>query len=361
MTGTQSHRSGAGLPAPDRRAPGDVASTRRRGRLPTLGLAGGLIALAVLLLVVVLLSLAVGNKYVPLPDVIGALFTPGDSYADVVVASRIPRTLLGLLAGASLAVAGAVMQGITRNPLADPGLFGVNAGAAAAIVTASAFFGAGSSAVSVWVALPGALIAVVVVYLLGSVRGTATPVRLVLAGVVVGAVLAAYIQAITLSFPAVFDSYRFWVIGSLAGRDPQLILDVLPFVGVGLVLALSLAGSLNALALGDDTARALGAHVGRTRILGAIATTLLCASATAAVGPIAFIGLAVPHIVRPFTGSDHRWLLPYSLLAGPALLLLADILGRVIASPAELMVGIITAFVGAPILIAAVRRMKVHA
>ncbi|WP_345069484.1 FecCD family ABC transporter permease [Leifsonia kafniensis] len=357
MTDTTSlDRSGAATPAPDRRA-----RERRPRRVPKLGLAAGLVVLAVVLVVVILLSLAIGNKYVPLPDVIGALFNPGDTYADTVVASRIPRTLLGLLAGASLAVAGAVMQGITRNPLADPGLFGVNAGAAAAIVTASAFFGAGSAATTVWVALPGALIAVVVVYLLGSVTGSATPVRLVLAGVVVGAVLAAYIQAITLSFPKVFDSYRFWVIGSLAGRDPHLIVDVLPFVLVGLALALGLAGSLNALALGDETASALGAHVGRTRILGAIATTLLCAAATAAVGPIAFVGLAVPHIVRSVTGSDHRWLLPYCLLAGPALLLLADILGRVIASPAELMVGIITAFVGAPILIVAVRRMKVRA
>lgn len=324
-------------------------------------LATGLLLALVLLALMVLVSLAVGNKYVPLPDVVGALAHPGHSYADAVIASRIPRTLLGLLVGAALAVAGAIMQGITRNPLADPGLFGVNIGAAAAIVTGMAFFGLGSAATSVWVALPGAFAAVVIVYLIGSGRGRATPVRLVLAGVVVSAVLAAYIQAITLSLPTVFEAYRFWVIGSLAGRDPQLVTAILPVVIAGLVLAFTLAGSLNALALGDDTARALGAHVGRTRILGSLATTLLCAASTAAVGPIAFVGLAVPHIVRAFTGSDHRWLLPYSLIVGPSLLLAADVIGRVIVSPAELMVGIVTAFVGAPVLVLAVRRMRVGA
>jgi iron complex transport system permease protein len=328
-----------------------------RRRTPRLLIGLGITTLA--LLVLVLLSLAVGNKYVPLPEVWSALVAPENSYADTVIASRIPRTVLGLLVGAALAVAGGVMQGLTRNPLADPGLFGVNTGAAAAIVTATAL--GVSGATSVWVALPGAFLAVIVVYLIGSGRGRATPVRLVLAGVVVASVLAAYIQAVSLSLPRVFDAYRFWVIGSLAGRDPHLIVEILPFIVVGLVIAIALSGSLNALALGDDTARALGAHVGRTRILGAVATTLLCAAATAAVGPIAFVGLAVPHIVRSVTGADHRWLIPYCLVAGPALLLAADILGRIVVSPGELMVGVVTAFVGGPILVLAVRRMKATA
>jgi iron complex transport system permease protein len=328
-----------------------------RRRTPRLLIGLGITTLA--LLVLVLLSLAVGNKYVSLPEVWSALVAPGNSYADTVIASRIPRTVLGLLVGAALAVAGGVMQGLTRNPLADPGLFGVNTGAAAAIVTATAL--GVSGATSVWVALPGAFLAVIVVYLIGSGRGRATPVRLVLAGVVVASVLAAYIQAVSLSLPRVFDAYRFWVIGSLAGRDPHLIVEILPFIVVGLVIAIALSGSLNALALGDDTARALGAHVGRTRILGAVATTLLCAAATVAVGPIAFVGLAVPHIVRSVTGADHRWLIPYCLVAGPALLLAADILGRIVVSPGELMVGVVTAFVGGPILVLAVRRMKATA
>lgn len=321
--------------------------------------AAGLVLILVLLGFTVLLSLAVGSKYIPLGEVWTALTNPGDGYAQTVVESRIPRTLLGLIVGAGLAVSGALMQGLTRNPLGDPGLFGVNAGAAAAVVTATAFFGIGSAATSVWVALPGAFAAVSVVYLIGSGSGRSSPIRLVLAGVVVTAVLSAWVSAITLSLPGVFNAYRFWAVGSLAGRNPQIVLDVLPFVVVGLVLALSLSGALNALALGDDLAQTLGVKVGRTRLLGALAATLLCAAATAAVGPIGFVGLAVPHMVRSLTGTDHRWLLPYSLLAGPVLLLGADILGRVIVSPAELMAGIITAFVGAPILLIAVRRLKV--
>lgn len=344
MTATANDtRVGADVPGPRRRAPRLVVTLA--GTVALLGVA-------------VLLSLAVGNKFVPVADVWLALTDPGVTYADAVVSSRIPRTILGVLVGAGLAVAGAVMQGIARNPLADPGLFGVNAGAAAAIVTGTAFLGLGSAATGVWIALPGALIAVVVVYLIGSARGRGTPIRLVLAGTVVTAVLAAYIQAVTLSLPSVFASYRFWVIGSLAGRDPHLIPEVLPFLAVGLLLALTLAGPLNTLALGDDTARALGANVGRTRILGAVATTLLCAASTAAVGPIAFVGLAVPHIIRSITGSDHRWLLPHCLFAGAALLLIADVVGRVVVSPAELMVGVVTAFVGAPVLVLAVRRMR---
>ena len=321
--------------------------------------AAGLLIIGLLLAVTVLLSLAVGNKYIPLGEVWTAVVNPGDGYVQTVVDSRIPRTVLGILVGASLAVAGALMQGLTRNPLGDPGLFGVNAGAAAAVVTATAFFGGGSAGSSVWVALPGAFMAVAMVYLIGGGGGRSSPIRLVLAGVVVTAVLAAWVSAVTLSLPGVFDSYRYWAVGSLAGRNPDVILDVLPFIVVGLVIALGLTGPLNALALGDDLAQALGVKVGRTRLLGALATTVLCAAATAAVGPIGFVGLAVPHVVRAVTGSDHRWLLPYCLLAGPILLLGADVLGRVIVSPAELMVGIITAFVGAPILLVAVRRMKV--
>lgn len=331
----------------------------RRPAPPRLAL--GLVVACAVLAVVVLLSLAVGTKSLPVTDVVGALVHPGHSYADTVVASRVPRTELGLLVGAALAVAGAVMQGITRNPLADPGLFGVNIGAAAAVVTGSAFLGLGSASASVLVALPGAFAAVVIVYLIGSGGGRTTPVRLVLAGVVVSAVLAAYIQAITLSLPAVFDQYRFWVIGSLAGRNPALVGDILPVIVAGLLLAFTLGAPLNALALGDDTAASLGAHVGRTRLLGAIATSLLCAASTAAVGPIAFVGLAVPHIARARTGGDHRWLLPYSLVIGPVLLLAADIVARVVASPAEIMVGIVTAFVGAPVLVLAVRRMRTGA
>lgn len=320
------------------------------------GLAAGLLCCAALLVIAVLASLAIGNKALAPGEVWTALTVPGDTYAHVVVESRIPRTVLGVIAGAGLAVAGVLIQGITRNPLGDPGLLGVNAGASAAIVTSLAFLGAGTP--TVWAAIPGAFIAVAMVYVLGSGRRGATPLRLVLAGAVVSAVLAAYVQAVALSYPGTFDSYRYWVVGSLAGRSLDVVWSVLPFVIAGMVLAAILVPGLNVLALGDDAARALGASTGAVRLGGAGSATLLCAATTAACGPIAFVGLAVPHMVRPFTGTDHRWLMPYCALLGPVLLLAADILGRVVVRPGELMVGVITAFLGAPVLMLSVRRMR---
>lgn len=318
-------------------------------------LAVGLALVVVLLLVVVALSMAVGSKAVPPAEVWRAWRYPDDSYVSVVVASRIPRTQLGLLVGAALAVAGAVIQGLTRNPLGDPGLLGVNAGASASVVVLTAVAG-GAVGRSVWAAVPGAALAAVLVYVVGSGRRGSTPVRLVLAGAAVSAVLVALVEGISLANPTVFDSYRSWVVGSLAGRSADVPGRVLPFVVVGLVVCLLLARSLNAVELGDDTATALGLRPGRTRALGAVGATLLCAAAVAAAGPIAFVGLAVPHIARAVTGADHRWLLPYCALLGPVLVLGADVLGRVVARPGELMVGAVTAFLGAPFLIAAVRR-----
>jgi iron complex transport system permease protein len=267
-----------------------------------------------------------------------------------------------VLVGAALAVAGVVIQGLTRNPLGDPGLLGVNAGASASVVVVAAFLGAGAGR-TVGAAIPGALLAAVAVYLVGAGAGSggrrATPVRLVLAGAAVSAVLVALVEGISLAKPEVFDSYRAWVVGSLAGRPPGTVGQVAPFVVAGLVLCVLLARPLNALALGDEAATSLGLRAGRTRLLGAAVATVLCAAAVAACGPIAFVGLAVPHVVRSFTGSDHRWLLPYCALLGPVLLLGADVLGRVVARPGELAVGAVTAFVGAPFLIAAVRRGRV--
>ena len=315
---------------------------------------GLVLALAATVLVTGL-SLAVGSNQLPLGTVWDSLTAPDGSFASTVVTSRIPRTILGLLVGAGLAVAGALMQGITRNPLADPGLLGVNAGASAAVVVATMVFGAlGQRAVLV--AVPGAFLAAVVVYLIGSGRGGPTPVRLVLSGAAITAVLMAGIQAITLTNPDVFDSYRFWVVGSLAGRPTEVVDMIWPVVAVGLVAGLLLGRPLNTLALGDETARALGGNAGRTRLIGALVATVLAGACTAAVGPIAFVGLAVPHIVRTVTGSDYRWLVAYCVALGPVLLLGADVVGRVVARPGELMVGVVTAFVGAPFLYVAVRR-----
>ncbi len=312
-----------------------------------------------LLVLVCLVGLVAGSKVTSPGDVLAALTGDGDPFVRTVVHSRIPRTLLGVVIGAALAVAGVVVQGLTRNPLGDPGLLGVNVGAAAAVVTATAFLGFGGGRATVWVALPGALVTVLVVYLVGGRRTEGSAVPLVLTGAVVTAVLSSYIQAVTLKLPEVFDSYRYWVVGSLAGRDLSVLRDVAPFVVVGLLLACVLASGLNVLALGEATATALGARTTLVRGGGIVAAALLSAATTAAVGPVAFVGLAVPHVVRAIVGSDHRWQIPFAVVLGGTLLVTADVVGRVVARPEELMVGVVTAFVGAPFLLHAVRRARV--
>ncbi|WP_282949165.1 FecCD family ABC transporter permease [Cellulomonas endometrii] len=341
-------------------APRAPRTSARGSRSRAWALALGLVVAAGLLVLACGVSVAVGSKSVPLGDVWSAWLHPDDGYTSAVVQSRLSRTALGVLAGAALAVSGAVIQGLTRNPLGDPGLLGVNAGASASVVIVTALAG-GTAGRSVWAAIPGAVVATVAVYVIGSggPRGRATPVRLVLAGSAIAAVLVALVQAITLADPEVFSTYRFWVIGSLAGRPEGTVGLVLPYVVAGLVLAALLARGLNALALGEETATALGLNAGRTRALAGAAATLLAAASVAAVGPVAFVGLAVPLVVRSFTGSDHRWLLPYAAVLGPVLLLAADVVGRVVARPGELMVGVVTAFVGAPFLVMAVRQGRV--
>ena len=306
----------------------------------------------------VLLSLVAGSKPTPPLEVLGVFTGGADPYIVTVVESRIPRTIVGVLAGAALALAGTLMQGVTRNPLADPGLLGVNAGAAAAVVTATALLGPTSVTGTVWWALPGALLAGLAAYTVGTRGGDGGMVRLLLAGAVVSAVLTAYVQAVALSMPDVFDSYRYWVVGSLAGRGMDVVLAVLPVVGLGLVLALFVMGGLNALALGDEAAVATGANVTATRAGGLVAGVLLASGATAAAGPIAFVGLAVPHVVRSLVGVDFRVQVPFAALVGPTLLLVADVVGRTVVRPMELMVGVVTAFVGAPVLLYVLRRTK---
>lgn len=320
---------------------------------------GLLVALAVLVLAIVL-SLVVGSKPVPLGTVWDAL-TGYDGSGDHVIVRdlRLPRTVVGLLVGTALGVSGALIQAMTRNPLADPGILGVNAGAAFAVVLAVAFLGLTDIGSFIWFAFAGAVVATVAVYAIGSQgRGGATPVRLTLAGVALGAVLGGVSQGITLLDPAAFDRMRFWGAGSLAGRTMEMAGTIAPFVVIGLVIALVVARPLNTVALGDDLASSLGAHVGRTRVLVGVAVMLLCGAATAAAGPIAFVGLMVPHVARWTVGPDQRWILPYSAVLAPVLLLVSDVVGRVVVMPGELQVGIVTAFVGAPVLIALVRRSK---
>ncbi|MER5178125.1 iron chelate uptake ABC transporter family permease subunit [Streptomyces sp. NPDC002896] len=337
---------------PEQRAETAPAPPSRRA----IRAAGLLVSLGVLLAVAVA-SIAIGAKHLPVDQVWHGLFQDSGTYSDVVVRERLSRTVLGLLVGAALGLAGAVLQALTRNPLADPGLLGINAGASAAVVTAITFFGVTSLSGYVWFAFAGAAIVGVLVYSLGGSRG-ATPVRLALAGTALTAALSGYLQAVMIMDNAALGKMRFWTVGSLASATNTTITQVLPFLAVGTVLALGLARPLNAVAMGDDTARALGAHLTRTRALSMVAATLLCGAATAACGPIAFVGLMVPHVVRSFTGPDLRWILPYAAVLSPVLLLGADVIGRIVARPAELQVGIVTAVIGGPVFIYLVRRRR---
>jgi iron complex transport system permease protein len=320
--------------------------------------AWGLLAAGGVLGAVALLSLALGAKAVPVSEVGQALFHATGTDNDALIRQvRLPRTVLGLLAGSALGLAGAVMQALTRNPLADPGLLGVNAGAAAGVVSAISFLGVTSLTQQIWFALLGAALVAVLVQALGGTRG-ATPVRLALAGTAATAALYGYVNAVQLMDRAALDRMRFWTVGSLASANSHVIWQVLPFLLAGFALTVLLARPLNAIALGEDTARALGARLQGTRIIALLAVTLLCGAATAACGPIVFVGLMIPHLVRALTGPDLRWILPYSALLAPVLLLGADIVGRLIARPSELQVGIVTALIGGPAFIYLVRRRR---
>jgi len=320
--------------------PGSSLATRR-----ALGLPAALCAL----LVICVLSLAIGALPLAPSAVWHGLVNPASSAYPVVHETRLPRTLLGLLAGTALGLAGAVMQALTRNPLADPGLLGVNAGASAAVVTATALLGISSLGGYIWFALGGAALVSVLIYAVGGTGSTRSPARLALAGTAVNAALYSYVGAVELLDTDALDRMRFWTVGSIADAEPGTVLRITPFILVGAVLALGTAKPLNAMALGDDAATALGGRPAVTRAIAIVAIVLLCGSATAACGPIVFVGLMVPQIAAKITGPDLRWVLPYSAILAPILLLGADIVGRVVARPSELEVGIITAVIGGPV------------
>lgn len=338
--------------------PATRTGERRRNR----GLLAAVLAMAVLVLFgVCVASIIVGVRHISFDQLLGAVFdyNPKNSGDLVVVTLRVPRTVAGVLVGVALGLAGAVMQGVVRNPLADPGILGVNAGAALAVVCGTSVFGIGSATGYVWFAFAGAAVVSVGVYLIGSLgREGATPVKLALAGAAVAAALQSITTAILLTDVASFDEYRFWTVGSLTGRKLDLVAQIAPFVAVGAVLALCTGRLLNALALGDDVARGLGQRVALARGLSGACVVILCGAATATAGPIAFLGLTVPHIARLITGPDYRWILPYSMVLAPILLLVSDIVGRVVARPGELQVGIVMAVIGAPFFIFLVRRRK---
>ena len=318
--------------------------------------------LTVLAVVAALCSIAFGSRIVGFEEIVGGLTGSRSDIGALVVAERVPRTVVALVAGAALGVSGALMQAVTRNPIADPGILGVNTGASLAILIGVAFLGISGASQFLWFALIGAAVTAVLVYTIGSLGpGGPTPVKLALAGVATSAALSCVISAVMLPLAQGLDDYRFWQMGSLGRGTWSSLTTIAPFLAVATLLAVLVAGPLNSLALGEEMAIGLGVNVTRTRLAAAGAGVLLCSAVTAVVGPIGFVGLMVPHTVRMLCGPDHRWLLPLSALCGADLLTLSDVLGRIVSRPsAALPVAVVTAFVGAPILLMIARGAKVR-
>lgn len=345
----------AAPPAPPPAATRSRATARRRRTAWLLGLLA-------LLAVAVLASLALGARSIDPAEVLAALGDPDPALADhtVVRSLRVPRTLIGLLAGAAFAVAGALMQSLTRNPLADPGLLGVNAGASLAVVLAVTLVGVATPAGYVWFALAGAALAAGLVHLIGSARRQGgAPTALALAGAAMTAGLTSLITVVVVRDQEAFAAYRFWVVGSLSSRGADALVALAPFLAAGVLAAVASTRALDLLALGDDVARGLGqrVRVGRSVVLAAV--VLLAGSATALAGPVVFVGLVVPHLVRRAAGGSHAWLVALTAPTGAVLLLVADVLGRLVARPGELEAGLVVAFLGAPAMIALVQRARV--
>jgi iron complex transport system permease protein len=335
----------------------DAASLRR----PVAVRLAWLAVTLVVLLVLCAASVAFGAREVTLAEIISGMTGDVSGVSEAAVVARLPRTVLALLVGAALGLAGASMQAVTRNPLADPGILGVSGGAALAVVIGIAFFGISGPLPYMAVAIAGAAVAAVFVYFVGSLgRGGATPLKLTLAGAACSAAFLSLTSAILLPRVDLLETFRFWQIGGVGGATWNRISIVLPVLAIGALICIVCARGMNSLALGDDLAAGLGENVFRTRLVAAAGAVILCGAATAIAGPIAFVGLVVPHMCRLLVGTDHRWLLPFSAITGAGLLVAADVVGRVVARPEEVEVGIITAFIGAPVFIWIVRRQKVR-
>jgi ABC-type Fe3+-siderophore transport system permease subunit len=317
----------------------------------------GLAAALVILVALLVISVMVGSNSVSVPVIWEALFDPSPTPDQFAIRDyRMPRTVVGLIIGATLGLAGAMIQALARNPLAEPGILGVHAGSTFAVAIAVGVLGITDVSGYMWFAFAGALIVTVMVMILGATRRGSSPVVMVLAGVAVGAVLTGATTALTLTNPNAFDQMRAWNAGSIVGRPLEVLWPILPFFAIALVVALAISGSLNAMGLGDEVAVAHGVRLIRVRILAVVALTLLAGGATAVAGPVGFVGLMVPHVARWIVGPDQRWIFVYSLVLAPSLLLASDVLGRIVMRPSEIPVGIVTAFVGAPVLILLVRR-----
>jgi iron complex transport system permease protein len=307
-------------------------------------------------------SVSIGSRDVGWSDILAALGGSTENLGQAAVTKRIPRTVLAVVVGAALGLAGAVMQGVTRNPLADPGVLGINMGASLAVVVGLAWFGLFTATSRLWTAVVGAALAAVFVYAVGSLgRGGPSPLKLALAGAATSAALASFVTAVSLPRGDITTSVQSWLIGGVGGATFATIGPAVPFFVAGFAVSLLSARSLDSLALGDELAAGLGERVAVVRGVAAAGSVLLCGAAVAVAGPIGFVGLVVPHLCRLLVGVDHRWLLPFSALAGACLLTASDVLGRIVARPSEIDVGIITALIGAPFFIAVVRKQKVRA
>lgn len=341
--------------APPRGA-GALPMRRRAARRSAL-LAAAVCVLALLCVA----SVVLGVREVSPGDVLAALAGDTGTVSEAAVAKRLPRTVLGLLVGAALAMSGVAMQAVTRNPLAEPGILGISSGASLAVVIGIVFFGLASPYGFMGVAILGAAGAAVFVYSVGSLgRGGATPLKLALAGAASSAAFVSLTSAIMLPHVDLMRSFQFWQVGGVGGASWTSLAAVAPVLAAGALICACAARGMNSLALGDDLAAGLGEHVVRTRAIAGLGAVVLCGAATAVAGPIGFVGLVIPHLCRLLVGPDHRWLLPFSAVAGAGLLLAADVIGRVAARPEEIEVGIITAVVGAPCFIWIVRRQRVR-
>ncbi|MFU8945341.1 FecCD family ABC transporter permease [Mycetocola zhadangensis] len=331
-------------------------AVRRAPTLPTRRVTV-VVSLTAALVVIAFASLMLGSNPISPAAVLTGLFDPSQDVGNVVQGSRVPRTVLGILVGVCLGIAGAVMQGQTRNPLADPGIFGVSAGASLAVVVGIYVFGSSSVTATLWLALIGATIASIVVFTVAALgQGLSSPVPLAIAGTAVSALLVALTSYLVLSDETTLAAYRIWVVGSLSGRSLTGSDAALLFAGAGLVFAAANIRSLNNLALGTDLAHGLGENLLRARMVGLAAITLLTAAGVALVGPIAFVGLTAPHIARSLVGGDHYWLLPASGLVGAGVLLVCDVIGRLVGGTAEVPVGVVLTVVGGIAFILIVRR-----
>jgi len=330
---------------------------RRTARTRTLWVVVG----AAIVAAAALASVWLGSRGVSWSDVWAALGGDDDTLGQAAVTKRIPRTLLAVVVGAALGVSGAVMQGVTRNPLADPGVLGINMGASLAIVVGIAYFGLVDPTSYIWAAIAGAGLAAVFVYAVGSLgRGGATPLKLALAGAATSAAFASFVTAVVLPRNDIAGTFQSWQIGGVGGGTFAKLGMVGPFLAVGFVLCLLSARGLNSIALGDDLASGLGENIVLTRIVAALGAVVLCGASTAVCGPIAFVGLVVPHACRLVVGPDYRWVIPLSALTGATLVTASDTVGRLVAKPQEIDVGIVTALIGGPVFIFIVRRHRVR-